>query len=234
MNIDIKKNNLDYAEAHKAYMLCDFDRAYEIWHVAAELGDADAQAWIGSMYANGDGKEIDYHAAHSWYLKAALQGHSMSQSNVGVNFYTGIGVEKNLDQAIYWLSAAAEKDDLKGLFNLAVLYSKGSVPEFNSETSEKMAAELYRRAAVLGHYPSQSRLGYLYSIGKGVPKNRTQAYLWLTLAAQHGIGTTLDALESVVKDMSSEEKSEGMRLFNEWRLITRSNEGPVAIHPSPA
>ena len=158
----------------------------------------------------------------------------MAQANVGAAYYTGTGVEKNLDTAVHWLSEAADAGDLNGLFNLAVLYSKGEVLSGDDKAAQKRAAELYQMAAERGHYPSQSRLGYMFSVGKGVSKDRVQAYLWLTLASQHGIGTALEALETVVKSMSSEEKAAGAVLFEEWRLKTKSNEGPVALHPEPA
>jgi TPR repeat protein len=142
----------------------------------------------------------------------------------------GRGAPKNATEAVRWLTEAANGDDLNGLFNLAVLYAKG---DGVSPDPEK-AASLYRRAAELGHYPSQSRLGYIYAHGQGVPKDRVQAYLWLSLAAQHGIGTALNALESVVKDMSAEEKSNGVALFEEWRGRTRSKNGQVALYPVPS
>ena len=142
----------------------------------------------------------------------------------------GQGVEKNAEEAVRWLSAAAKGGDINGLFNLAVLYSKGE----GVEQSEEKAAELYTEAAKLGHYPSQSRLGYMYSQGQGVSKDRVQAYLWLTLAAQHGIGTALNELEGIVNSMSAEEKAQGAQLFDHWRLRTGSSNGPTALYPMPS
>lgn len=114
--------------------------------------------------------------------------------------------------------------------NLAVLYTKGDgVP-----VDQVKAAALYRRAAEMGHYPSQSRLGYIYAQGQGLPKDRVQAYIWLSLASQHGIGTALNALEGVVKEMSAEEKAQGIALFEEWRGRTRSARGPIALYPMPS
>ncbi len=234
MNMKAEKPMPKTDDARKSYMKGDFDKAFHIWHELAEQGDANAQAWIGAMYANGDGRDMDYEVANSWYLRAAEQGHAMAQANVGAAYYSGTGVEKNLDTAIFWLTAAADAGDLNGLFNLAVLYSKGEVLPDDDEAAQKRAAELYQIASERGHYPSQSRLGYMFSVGKGVPKDRVQAYLWLTLASQHGIGTALDALETVVEGMSSEEKAAGANLFEEWRLKTKSNEGPVALYPMPS
>ena len=227
-----KNENSDHELARKAYFKEDYDKAYNIWLENANNGDMHAQAWIGSMYANGDGREANSDKAFLWYLSAAKQGYAMAQANVGVAYYTGNGTDKNLANAIKWFKKAANLEDLNGLFNLAVLYSKGEVSK-NNENSQKKAASLYKKASERGHYPSQSRLGYMYSVGIGVRKDRVQAYLWLTLASQHGIGTALTALESVIESMSSEEKAAGISLFEEWRKKTKSNEGPTAIYPTP-
>lgn len=216
-------------QAQAAYRAGKYHEALEIWTNLAEEGDADAAAWIGACHANGDGVDVDDAEALAWYLRAAEAGNALAQANVGAFHYMGRGTEKNLEKAVAWLERASEGGDLNGLFNLAQLYTHGDgVPE-----DKARAAELYRKAAELGHYPSQSRLGYMYAQGDGVKKDRVQAYLWLTLASQHGIGTALDALESVVREMSSEEKAEGAQLFDEWRFRTKSAHGPVALYPTP-
>lgn len=216
-------------KARAAYTRGDFKEAFDLWNAEAQAGDSEAQAWLGALYANGEGVAVDDVRALAWYLKAAELGNHMAQANVGAFYFMGRGAPRDVEAAVRWLSAAADSGDLNGLFNLAVILAKGDgIP-----ADHVKAAELYRRAAELGHYPSQSRLGYIYAQGKGVPKDRVQAYLWYSLAAQHGIGTALDALESVVKEMSSEEKAKGAGLFEEWRTRTRSKEGPLALYPMP-
>ncbi len=216
--------------ARQAYHQGDYEKAREIWQQQAEQGTAEAQAWLGAMYANGDGVDVDDAAALSWYEKAANQNYPMAQANIGAMYFMGQGTEKDIDKAIKWLTAAADNGDVNGLFNLAVLYTKGEGVEENSER----AADLYRQAAEQGHYPSQSRLGYMYAHGQGVEKDRVLAYLWLTLASQHGIGTALNALETVVKSMSSEEKAMGATLFEQWRNKTGTDRMQVAMHPAPS
>ena len=212
-----------------AYMARDFAGALRIWLPLAEAGNRDAQAWIGSLYANGDGVDLDDELAFRWYLASANGGNGQAQSNVGTMYALGKGVGQSHQEAVRWFQRAADQGDLHGQFNLAVLYSNG---QGLSKDLEK-AAELYRKAAESGHYPSQARLGHMYISGQGVPRDRVQAYLWLSLAAQHGIGTALNALESVVKQMSSEEKNEGMQLFDTWRSRTAAAVGPSRIEPLP-
>jgi hypothetical protein len=50
--------------------------------------------------------------------------------------------------------------------------------------------------------------------------------MWLSLAAQHGIGSALVALETVVEAMSAEEKLEGQRLLDARRRPSRVPRGP--------
>ena len=225
---ELKDNDMELAR--EAYTQGDFAKARKIWEQQANEGIAEAQAWLGAMYANGDGVDVDDATALSWYEKAAEQNYPMAQANIGAMYFMGQGTEKNIDLAIKWLTAAADNNDVNGLFNLAVLVAKGE----GVEEDQKRAADLYRRAAEQGHYPSQSRLGYMYAHGQGVEKDRVLAYLWLTLASQHGIGTALNALESVVKSMSAEEKAMGATLYEQWRSKTGADRMQVAMQPSPS
>ena len=79
------------------------------------------------------------------------------------------------------------------------------------------AAAWYRRAASNGHYPAQARLGFLLANGIGTGKDRAEAFVWLSLAAQHGVGTALKALEEVGGQMSLEEKRRATALLSQWR-----------------
>ncbi|EKF21513.1 hypothetical protein C731_4510 [Mycolicibacterium hassiacum DSM 44199] len=43
--------------------------------------------------------------------------------------------------------------------------------------------------------------------------------MWLSLAARHGVGNALAALESVVREMSAEEKHAGAERLREFGLV---------------
>ncbi len=217
-------------KGRRAYMAGDFVTAKTFWLPLAELDNSDAQAWIGSLYANGDGVEVDDSAAFQWYLKSASGGNVQAQSNVGAMYAMGNGVQKNTEEAVHWFEQSARAGDPNAQFNLAVLLSNDNL---EIEKDVERAVKLYRAAAENGHYPSQARLGHMYSIGQGVKKDRIQAYVWLSLAAQHGIGTALNALEAIANQMSSEEKAEALSLFDAWRGKTSATAGPSRIEPLP-
>ncbi|MSO68663.1 MAG: sel1 repeat family protein [Alphaproteobacteria bacterium] len=203
----------------------DFTGALEIWRPLAEAGDAQAQAWLGSLYANGEGVALDDREAFAWYLRSAEGGNAQAQANVGAFYAMAKGVEKNEAEAVRWFEKAAAQDDANAQFNLAVLYTKGQ----GVAADKAKAAALYRRAAERGHYPSQARLGHTYANGIGVEKNRVQAFLWLSLAGQHGIGTALQELDALVKLMSIEEKQQALGQFNALRAQTKDAVGPTRL-----
>ena len=127
-----------------------------------------------------------------------------------------------------WLHKAADAGDAMARYNLATLYAKGG--EISQDNAR--AADLYRLAAESGHFPSQARLGHLYANGIGVVKDRVSAFAWLSLAAGHGVGTALNALEELIAQMSAEEKSAGQAMAQRWR--GRSGPGHATINPVPA
>lgn len=213
----------------RAYMAGRFDDALEIWLPLAEAGDNEAQSWVGSLYANGDGVEVDNAQAFAWYLRAAEGGNVQAQSNVGALYAMGRGAGEDFVESERWTRRAAEGGDANAQFNLAVFYTKGQgVPQDDAQ-----AAEWYRKAAEGGHYPSQARLGHMYANGQGVKKDRVQAFVWLSLASQHGVGTALTALESIVKHMSSEEKAQGSALVQQWRGRTATSSERRRLDPVP-
>jgi len=216
--------------ARDLYFSGKFSEAVEIWSEMSEKGDIEAKAWLGSCYANGDGVGLDDSIALGYFEEAATGGNALAQANAGAFHFMGRGTSKNTEKAVKWLEMAAANNDLNGLFNLAQIYFQGSGVEVDYEKS----ANFYQKAAELGHYPSQARLGQMYINGQGVEKSRVKAYLWLSLASQHGIGTALEALNGIVADMSAEEKAEGQQLFNTWRVQTIKEAPQVAIVPAPS
>lgn len=203
----------DFAEAVAAFSRGDYAEAAPIFMRYAEKGDAEAQAWIGACYANGNGVASSLHGAFFWYSKAAEQGHVLAATNVGAMLAMGQGASRDVEAGVAWLRKAADAGDAMARYNLATIYAKGEgVPQ-----DKAAAVKLFRLAADVGHYPSQARLGYSYAHGIGVEKDRVSAFKWLSLAARHGVGTALNALEEVVGQMSSDEKSQGTALVQRWR-----------------
>ncbi len=93
-----------------AYDRADYRSALNVWLKNAELGNPEAQTYVGEIFEKGLGQEVDYVTAALWYTKAAEQGFQRAQINLGFLYEKGLGVEKDIAKALsyYRLSAGGE------------------------------------------------------------------------------------------------------------------------------
>ncbi|MEO0676095.1 MAG: tetratricopeptide repeat protein [Pseudomonadota bacterium] len=85
-----------------------FEEAFEAFWPAARSGNADAEEFIGVMYALGLGVEQDYTRAFEWYLRSAMKGHPGAQSGVGWYYEVGLGMPApDLTRAYMWYVLSA-------------------------------------------------------------------------------------------------------------------------------
>jgi TPR repeat protein len=90
-----------------------------VWFLerAAKQGVATAQAWCGIIYATG-GRSFpqNWATAAKWWRKGAEAGRMESQWYLGVCYYYGRGVERDVAQAKAWITKSAAQG-----FHAAVL-----------------------------------------------------------------------------------------------------------------
>ena len=84
----------------------NFARGFHWLRLAARQGYAEAQFFLGLIYATGAGVPQDYSKALHWYRLAAKQGFAKAQRNIGVFYYNGWGVPQNFAKAAYWINLA--------------------------------------------------------------------------------------------------------------------------------
>ena len=183
--------------------------------LAAEQGVPEAQSNLGFAYLHGYVVPKDNIKAAVWYRKAADQGDSRAQFELGSLYETGNGVLKDLKQAVYWYQKAAAKpsQSMSGsealaalrrleyqtqentqLKNVAKIGNSGL--QSNSKTPVAEAVNEYRKAAEKGDPLAQFNLGMLYSEGKGITKNDSQAVYWFSKSANQGLAIAQTALSS--------------------------------------
>ena len=63
--------------------------------------------------------------AAKWYRKAAEQDHDDAKCALALCYYTGKGVEKDIDKAVEWWRIAAEQDHDDALYWLGLCYYNG-------------------------------------------------------------------------------------------------------------
>jgi TPR repeat protein len=64
--------------------------------------------------------------ASKWYGKAADQGNSDAQLNLGILYYLGDGLAKDDKEAIKWIRMAAKQINPRAQFNLGALHLEGA------------------------------------------------------------------------------------------------------------
>jgi len=96
-------------------------KAIELWHQAAEFGDADAYYSIGMSYKDGRGVEMNEKKAIHYLELAAMRGDVDARNNLGcIEIKTG-----NIDRALKHWMIAVKGGDSESLKNIKSLYLDG-------------------------------------------------------------------------------------------------------------
>ena len=115
--IAIGKFGLDYANGQFGFPR-DYAKALELFHRAAELGDAKAYNNIGACYDNGYGVEVDGKKARHYYELAAVAGDVTARHNLGKN-ELGKG---NYDRALKHFMIAVRNGQNESLERINEMY----------------------------------------------------------------------------------------------------------------
>lgn len=87
----------------------------------AQAGDAEAQNELGRLLQD----DQKYGEAVKWFRRAAKQGLSDAQVNMGFFYTYGLGVEKDFKEAFRWYALAAAQGDSYGEVSLGTCYLNG-------------------------------------------------------------------------------------------------------------
>ena len=93
-----------------------------------------------------------YELAVGYYLKAAEQGDSVAQNNLGSCYYHGQGVAQDYSEAVKWYRKAAEQGNSYAQYNLGICYHNGQGVQRNYSAAVKW----YRKAAEQGNSYAQN------------------------------------------------------------------------------
>jgi uncharacterized protein len=100
-------------EGTRAFQRHDYARAARTLLPRAFGGDAQAQAYLGFMYAQGYGVPQSYVEAAYWYRRAAEQGNATAQYWLGLMYDKGHGVPPDVIEAYKWLNLAVARAPLR-------------------------------------------------------------------------------------------------------------------------
>jgi TPR repeat protein len=106
-------------------------------------GQAEAQTFLGAMYAHGRGVTQDGVEAVKWYKLAAAQGDANAQFNLGAMYDNGLGVKQDDVEAVKWSNLAAAQGDADVVKNRDIVARKMSQQQL--EEAQKLSRECLAR-----------------------------------------------------------------------------------------
>ena len=146
-------------------MASEFDQAVELHHSGrsgkavqilsklARAGDVDAQAYLGAMFASGNGVPQDLKLALKWQRAAASKGHVLAQYNTAVLLARGDKNNRDLEEAAYWFQKAGEAGLPEAQLHMGLMHEKG----WGTKRCPYEASKWYYRAGM--SYLEQDNLG---------------------------------------------------------------------------
>ena len=132
-----------------------------------------------------NGKQKDLSKAFSIALEFANKGLPVAFLDLGRCYIRGVGTEKNIEKAIYWLEKASciQDQEIQGpaCFELGcIYYDLEPSPDYNR------ALNYYRIGAAQNNSDSMMMIGAIYNEGLGVEQSLNEAYTWYMRAAIAG------------------------------------------------
>ena len=206
-SIPAATNKVDFSERLRAIVGTNLPSDKEL-RKRAERGDHAAQLELGRIAAtNGD-----YDEAAQWYRKSADQGNVGGQHDLAVLYINGTGVTQDYAEAVKLFSLAAAQGDVESQYSLGLRYLKGDhvAQNFNE------AAKCFGMAAEQGNADAMLSYGRRFVSGEGVTKDIVQAYKWCTLADKNGKWGASDVRDSLAKQMTPEQITQGNDLANNF------------------
>ena len=187
----------------------------------ARNGDAAAQAYLGSSYERGlNGCPKDASKAAYWYRKAAEQGHTEAQYNLGIMNSWGNGIPANHEEGAYWVRKAADKGYHLAEDHLCYLYYIGKgVPQ---DYTQAFNYGIKAAKADIGY--SQWVVAILYELGHGVAQDYKQAMYWYKRAVTHGGSLATIAQEGLNRVQAAINRSAQNETSNLEQLYNTGNQ----------
>ncbi len=208
----------------------DYAEALGWFRKSADQGDDEAQCYLGLAYAKGKGVRQNYAEAARWFQSSADKNNDLALVNLGLAYEHGLGVKKDRAKASHlFLSAEAvlaeeahllsahllseEAGQREALYYLGLSYEERARHKYEKGARRgdprvyKTAFSYFMQAAKKGHPDAQMKVGAMYTLGRGVPKDTTEGAMWLLKAAQQDqseaqflLGMDYVAGDGVLKD----------------------------------
>ena len=130
-------------------------------------------------------------------------GDIRAQTYIGMMYFNGLSVSKNLERAAEWYIKAAELGHPHAQYYLGWMYDNGKGLEENNELAFKWLVT----SAKQGHPRAQNNVGVMYFKGEGVQKDLLLAQMWYMISASKGMHEAIDNMNTLKDNLTTKEIS---------------------------
>lgn len=170
----------------------------------AAAGDrAAARTLAEGYYAGSDPLPQDFAQAAHYFQVLSNLGDVRAMTTLGLMYARGIGVPKNMAEAVrkWQFAAANEKSaDAGAEYNLGLAYRIGD----GIGADAAKAHYWMRRAARRGHVLAQTNLGLMYLEGFGTQRDPAEGASWLMVSARRGDAGAQENLKRISASLPTE------------------------------
>jgi len=126
----------------------------------------------------------DYEQSLSILMPLAEGGNAEAQRVLGIFYYNGYGVERDIETALQLYESAAERGWADAQTDLGLIYLYRF--DFDVDTDYDKALQLFSAAAAQGNAKAQTNLGIMYDQGLGVVQDIDEGIRWIRMGAENG------------------------------------------------
>jgi TPR repeat protein len=158
----------------------DVDEALRWYGIAASEGNAEAELRMNKILAENDetsNRPSPFEAA----VSAAERGSPRAQLALGFKYEQGLGVSKDVAEALRWYREAASQGNAEAEVRISRLEGRSGQVVSRPSPFDEM-----KRAAEQGDSEAQRALGFKYERGLGVESDLSLALEWYEKAASQG------------------------------------------------
>lgn len=171
-----------FADGQRSEAAGDYQKAFDAYMKAADMGHPQSQAQLGYLYFQGKGVEKNHPKAIDLFTKSSVQGNALGQHYLAYCYYYGRSLPQNYFEAVRLWKLSAAQNLPRALRWLAICYESGKgVAQDYAE-----AHRLYLAAAEQDDTLAQYALGRMYWNGEGTVKDWVEAAKWYRMAAENG------------------------------------------------
>nr|WBF70221.1 Sel1-like repeat-containing protein [Megavirus caiporensis] len=189
------------------------------WQNITERAASNQYFMYFLLHFEHDAYDVIFDALFKNVKLAAKNGDSMAQCNLGQMYRNGLGIKKNTQKAIKWITKSVNKNNKFGQFGLAKFYENGDGVFIDIDKAIKLyeqaacqnlsyaqyslgrlyenqcppdyilAFKYYQQAANQNYSYAQYCLAICYNYGHGIPLDYQMAIHWLILAIDQGLNS---------------------------------------------